>query len=53
VLAAHGMLDVACGTLALRLLEVQPEGKRRMSAAEFLSGHRLSPGERPFAGGVS
>jgi methionyl-tRNA formyltransferase len=53
VLAAHGVLDVACGTLALRLLEVQPEGKRRMSAAEFLSGHRLSPGERPFAGGVS
>ncbi|MGZ3478922.1 MAG: methionyl-tRNA formyltransferase [Myxococcaceae bacterium] len=53
VLAAHGVLDVACGTGALRLLEVQPEGKRRMSAAEFLSGHRLSEGERPFGGGVS
>lgn len=53
VLAAHGVLDVACGTGALRLLEVQPEGKRRMSAAEFLSGHRLPEGERPFGGGVS
>jgi methionyl-tRNA formyltransferase len=52
VLAGHGVLDVACGTGALRLLELQPEGKRRMSAAEFLSGHRLSEGERPFGGGV-
>ena len=53
VLAAHGVFDVACGTGVLRLLEVQPEGKRRMTAAEFLSGHRLSEGERPFGGGVS
>ena len=52
LLAAHGVLDVACGTGALRLLEVQPEGKRRMSGAEFLSGHRLAEGERPFGGGV-
>ena len=52
VLAAHGTLDVACGQGALRLLEVQPEGRRRMTAAEFLSGHRLREGERPFGGGV-
>ena len=52
VLAAHGMLDVASGDGALRLLEVQPEGKRRMNAAEFLRGHRLGEGERPFGGGV-
>ena len=52
VLAAHGTLDVASGEGALRLLEVQPEGKRRMTAAEFLSGHRLKEGDRPFAGGV-
>ncbi len=52
VLAAHGTLDVASGEGALRLLEVQPEGKRRMTAAEFLSGHRLKEGERPFGGGV-
>ena len=52
VLAAHGTLDVASGDGALRLLEVQPEGKRRMNAAEFLSGHRLREGDRPFGGGV-
>ena len=32
-------LVVACGTGALRLLEVQPEGGQRMTAREFLSGH--------------
>ena len=52
VLAAHGTLDVATGEGALRMVELQPEGKRRMSAAEFLSGHRLKEGERPFGGGV-
>ena len=52
VLSAHGTLDVASGEGALRLLEVQPEGRRRMTAAEFLSGHRLREGERPFGGGV-
>jgi methionyl-tRNA formyltransferase len=52
VLATHGTLDVACAERALRLVEMQPEGRRRMSAAEFLSGHRLREGERPFGGGV-
>lgn len=52
VLASQGALDVATGERALRLLEVQPEGRRRMTAAEFLSGHRLRQGERPFGGGV-
>jgi methionyl-tRNA formyltransferase len=52
VLAAHGTLDVACGEGALRLLEVQPAGRRRMTAAEFLSGHRLREDDRPFGGGV-
>ena len=51
VLAARGTLEVACGQGALRLLELQPEGKRRMTAAEFLSGHRLRQGDRPFTGG--
>jgi methionyl-tRNA formyltransferase len=42
----RGLL-VACGQgTSLRLLELQPEGRRRMSAAEFLRGHRLGPGER-------
>lgn len=36
---------VACREGALRLLEVQKEGGRRMTAAEFLAGHPLaSPG---------
>ena len=37
-------LVVAAGTGALRLLEVQLEGRRRLSAAEFLAGRRLAPG---------
>lgn len=32
-------LMVNCGTGRLELFEVQPEGKRRMSTAEFLRGH--------------
>jgi methionyl-tRNA formyltransferase len=52
VLSTQGVLDVATGEGALRLLELQPEGRRRMTAAEFLSGHRLRQGERPFGGGV-
>ncbi len=37
---------VACGTDALRLVEVQPAGKRRMSGSEFLRGHRIEVGEQ-------
>ncbi len=37
---------VACGKDALRILELQREGGRRMSAAEFLAGHALKPGDR-------
>ncbi len=37
---------VACGQGALRILELQREGGRRMSAAEFLAGHSLKPGEK-------
>jgi methionyl-tRNA formyltransferase len=51
LLSARGTLEVACGQGALRLLELQPEGKRRMTAAEFLGGHRLRQGDRPFTGG--
>ncbi|HLL74265.1 MAG TPA: methionyl-tRNA formyltransferase [Pyrinomonadaceae bacterium] len=40
-------LVVACGgDTALRLVEVQPEGKRRMSARDFLNGARARRGER-------
>ena len=36
---------VGCGMSALRILELQREGGRRMSAAEFLAGHVLKTGE--------
>jgi methionyl-tRNA formyltransferase len=35
---------VACGHQALRLLVVQREGGRPMSARDFLAGHALAPG---------
>jgi len=48
VLKAHAdELSVACGeSTILRLEEVQPEGKRRMSARDFLNGAHLQAGER-------
>jgi methionyl-tRNA formyltransferase len=36
-----GRLVVACGGGALELEEVQPEGGRRMGAAQFLAGHQV------------
>jgi methionyl-tRNA formyltransferase len=39
-------IGVAAATGALLLLEVTPEGKRRMSAADFALGARPQPGER-------
>jgi methionyl-tRNA formyltransferase len=44
VVAGH-RLFVACGSGRLELLEVRPEGKRRMPAADFLNGARVQPGE--------
>ncbi len=37
-------ITLATGAGALRLLEVQPEGKRAMGAGDFLLGHPLLPG---------
>jgi len=47
VITAHGDdLIVKCGEATrLRLLEVQPEGKRRMNARDFLNGMHLQAGE--------
>lgn len=43
----HGNLLVGCGSrTALHLIEVQLEGKKRMSGTDFARGHRLTPGER-------
>jgi methionyl-tRNA formyltransferase len=48
VLVAHADdLIVKCGEgTALRLLEVQPEAKRRMSVRDFLNGAHLQIGDR-------
>lgn len=50
VLYARGKLIVACGEGALSLTELQPGGKRRMSAADYLNGSRVAEGE--ILGGV-
>jgi len=42
-------LTVACGTGAVRLLRVQRAGKGAVSAADFLRGARVGPGDRFLA----
>lgn len=37
---------IACGKSVLRVLELQREGGRRMTAREFLTGHPLKPGTK-------
>lgn len=45
--AGADALTVACGAeTALRVLELQPEGRRTMTARDFLAGHRVVTGER-------
>lgn len=34
-------LTVACGSGAVEILELQPEGKKKMTAADFLRGHSI------------
>jgi methionyl-tRNA formyltransferase len=47
VVDAHGdRLVVATGDGLLRLTEVQAEGKRPMTARDFLAGHHVTPGHR-------
>ncbi|MDQ3322299.1 MAG: methionyl-tRNA formyltransferase [Acidobacteriota bacterium] len=48
ILEAKGdEFDVACGNeTALRLLEIQIEGKKRMTARDFLNGVKIQTGER-------
>jgi len=43
--ASNGVMAIAAGDgRLLRILELQPEGKRVMSAREFLAGRSLEPG---------
>jgi methionyl-tRNA formyltransferase len=45
LLVEQGTMFAACGAGTwLELVEVQPEGKRRMTAGEFLRGHPLESG---------
>jgi methionyl-tRNA formyltransferase len=39
-------VEVACGRGAVAITELQLEGKRRLTAAEFLAGHAWQPGMR-------
>ena len=39
-----GGLVVACGEGAVRILELQPAGGRRMTARDFLNGKKLTKG---------
>jgi methionyl-tRNA formyltransferase len=41
-----GELHVATGRGSLQILELQAEGKRRMTAREFLAGHSIAAGDR-------
>ena len=41
----NGRITVACGEGAISLLAVLPEGKKRMSAADFINGRRVSVGD--------
>ena len=41
----NGRITVACGSGALDLLSVLPEGKKRMSAADFINGRRINVGD--------
>ena len=38
-------IGVKCGSGVLRIMELQPESKRRMSAADFIKGYRIVEGE--------
>jgi len=44
--ASKGELVVGCGADSLRILQLQLEGGRRMSAEQFLAGHKMEPGKR-------
>jgi methionyl-tRNA formyltransferase len=39
-------LAVATGDGVIQILQIQPEGRRLMTAREFLSGHKTTPGTR-------
>jgi methionyl-tRNA formyltransferase len=46
VVDSASRLIVSSGDGALEILQLQPAGKRPMSAGEFLRGYRITPGDR-------
>lgn len=38
-------LTIACADKSVELVEIQPEGKKRMTAEAFLAGHKLNVGD--------
>lgn len=38
-------ITVACGSGAIRITEVQPEGKRKMTASDFINGSKIKAGD--------
>jgi len=48
IVRAHGadLVVAAGGSALLRILDIQPENRRAMSAREFLAGHHVQPGDR-------
>ena len=51
IVAGKDGIIVACGSGSIRIEELQLEGRKRLSAAEFLAGYRLEPGSRLGASG--
>ena len=45
VLSTDGLLSIACGQGSIVIESVQPDGSRRMSAADFLMGNALVVGD--------
>lgn len=41
-----GNIRIACGKGALIVSAIQPDGKRRMSSADFINGRGVKPGDR-------
>lgn len=46
LLRKQGEIQVATGSGSLTITELQPSGKRKMSAGDFLLGHRLKVGDK-------
>lgn len=47
--ATAGGIEVACAEGSVVLTSLQPEGKKPMTAQQFLQGRKVAVGERPFS----